>query len=273
MNTNKLKRIAIIAAIVAGLSLLIAGIIAVASGMFESIASGPYHIVQKDRVRSGNINEKKTIPLAGVHNITVKTVSDDITVREVSGDKITVWMHGTSNRTDSTPQLEVDQRGDTAEIRVERPRIDVNWGGWSRGKIVLEVGIPKQYAGKLSVEEVSSDIRLESHGYSELALKTVSGDVQSDGALAVTGSVDAHSVSGDVALSFSTMPSSIVVKTVSGDVHLAVPSNAQYTLETHSVSGDVTSDSQPGGTLGGGKGTIRVNSVSGHIGVTRLGGS
>ena len=183
-------------------------------------------------------------------------------------------MHGTSNRGDSRLRLLVSQQGDIAEIRVEKQRVSFRWSmGWQQHNgVSLEIGIPKQFAGKLSVEGVSSDITLQNHTYSDLALKTISGDIETDGALAITGGADAHTVSGDVALSFSTMPNSIAVKTVSGDVHLAVPANAQYSLETHSVSGDVTSDSPATNSQPGSKGTIKANTVSGDIRITRSGG-
>jgi len=261
MNGKKVSRIAAITAIIAVVSLLIAGLIGISSGVFRGIPG---------KVKAFSVSG--ALPLEGTRNITIMTTNGYITIRETSGDEITASLHGTLNSLEERPRLEVRRQGDTAEIRFERNQRYLQIGR-QPNNAVLEVGIPNKYAGKLSVEGVSSDISLQNHAYSELALKTVSGDIESDGALAVIGSVDAHSISGDVALSFSKMPGSIAVKTVSGDVHLAVPSNAQYTLETHSVSGDVTSDSsatnlQPGGS----KGIITANTVSGNIGISRNGG-
>jgi len=66
MNRNKLTRIATITAIIAGVSLLIAGVIGIASGMFESIAAGTFHIGQNGGADNANIDEKKCILAEGL---------------------------------------------------------------------------------------------------------------------------------------------------------------------------------------------------------------
>jgi len=293
MNRNTLTRIATITAIIAGVSLLIAGVIGVASGAFRAMATGAFGVA---------VNERKSLPITSINRIAINAVSENITIREVSGDDIAVRFHGSvsSASPDDRPHLKVNQQGDTAEIRIERKQHVVF--GWTRNDAMLEVGIPKQYAGKLTAEGVSADITVGSHHYAEVALKTISGDILAQdlttertnissvsGDVVVkelTGDVDANSTSGDVALAFAKMPGSIAVKTISGDIRLGMPPNAEFTLDAHSTSGDVTCDfpitltnshadgeeHSLVGTVGSGKGTVTARTVSGDIGITRNGG-
>lgn len=280
MISNTQKRFTTITAIVAVVSLLIAVIIGIATGAFRNMATrGGLRINEPDRAFDVAVDERKSLPLTNINRIVIKVVSENITIRETSGNDITAWFHGSvsSALPGDMPRLEVSQQGDTAEIRIERKQHTPF--GWTSNDTVLEVGIPKQYTGKLSVKGVSADITVGSHDYTELALKTVSGNIEAD---AVTGDVDAHSVSGGVALTFTKMPGSIAVETVSGDIRLGMPANTGFKLDAHSVSGSVTCDfpitltnSQGGGghnlagTVGSGKGAVTARTVSGKIGITR----
>lgn len=299
---STLMRFVIVTAIVAVVALAIAGVIGVASGAFRAMATGAFRFNEAGRAGNVAVDERKSLPGTSINHIAINAVSENTTIREVAGDDITARFHGSisSASPDDRPHLQVKQQGDTAEIRIERHR-HVAFG-WMHNEAVLEVGIPKQYAGKLTAEGVSSDITLGSHHYAEVALKTISGDILAQDLTtertsissvsgdvvvkALTGDVDANSTSGDVALAFAKMPGSIAVKTISGDIRIGMPPNAGFTLDAHSTSGDVTCDfpitlTDPhtdggehglAGTVGSGKGAVTARAVSGDIGITRNGG-
>ena len=274
MNTNTLTRIATITAIIAGVSLLIAGVIGAASGAFRAIAAGGFRFNEAVRAGCVAVDERKSLPIAGINHIVVNAVSENITIREGSGESVMAWFHGNVSSADR-PHLQVNQRGDTAEIRIERPHHIHMAFGSMYNDAVLEVGIPQQYVGDLSAESVSADVTLGSHDYAELALTTTSGDIEAGamkaGSLtlrttsgdvrvrglateraeiysvsgdihvtAFTGDVEAHSISGGVARSPTKTPGSIAVETVSGDIRLGMPPSAEFTLDAHSTSGGVT---------------------------------
>lgn len=303
-----LKQVVIVMAIIAVFILAIAGGIKMAKGALRAMARCAIQSVEAGRAGTVAVDERKSIPIKSINRIAINAVSENITIREASGDNITAWFHGniSSASPDDRPHLKVDQQGDTAEIRIERrikEQMHVNLG-LTQNNAVLEVSIPKQYAGKLSAESVSADITLESHGYRKLALTTVSGDIEADAVKAgkltlytTSGDVriqrlaieraEIHSVSGDVAITgdvdaYSTS-GSIDIETVSGDVRLGMSPNAKFTLDARSTSGNVTCDfpitltssnTDVGehnliGTVGSGKGAVTARTVSGDIEITR----
>jgi hypothetical protein len=288
MKRYTLTRIAIITAIIACVSLSIAGVIGAKSGVFRTtnfaIRMNPGIFLD---VRQSTFDETQIVqPADQIHNITVKTVSENITVREVSGESIKARFHGTAGTSDDVdaPHLKMQQRGDAVEFIVERSRNGAI--GPVYDNAALDVSIPRRYAGNLSVESVSADITLGGHSYKGLALKTVCGNIKTDARVAVSGDTDAHTVSGDISLSFAQKPGSISAKATSGNIGLAVPSETQFTLDAHTVSGEVSCDfpiklvnSKSGdhehaldGAVGNGRNTIMAHTVSGDIRITRATG-
>jgi len=284
---STLTRFAIVTAMIAVVTLAIAGIIGVSTGAFRAMATGAFRFNEAGRASGVAVDERKSLPIAGINHITVKSVSENITIREGSGESVTAWLHGNVSPTspDDRPHLQVNQRGDTAEIRIERHQLHqhvafrVMYFGGMHNDAVLEVGIPKQYAGKLTAEGVSSDITLASHHYTEVVLTTISGDIETDAVKA--GNLTLHTISGDV--NAHSTSDRIAVETVSGDIRLGMPPNTEFALDAHSTSGDVTCDfpitltsshADGGehslvGTVRSGKGAITARTVSGDIGITR----
>jgi DUF4097 and DUF4098 domain-containing protein YvlB len=122
------------------------------------------------------------------------------------------------------------------------------------GDIVLDRG-----AGDVEAASVSGDVRLDLDPGKDVRMHSTSGDLNFRGALAENASVEAE--------------------TVSGDVVLHSRSRAGYEFEAASFSGDIgncfgkqaeaTSRHGPGsrlnGTVGDGKGRLRVKTMSGDI--------
>ncbi|MEP7244117.1 MAG: DUF4097 family beta strand repeat-containing protein, partial [Gammaproteobacteria bacterium] len=106
---------------------------------------------------------------------------------------------------------------------------------------------------------VSGDLRLELAPAHSIRMRTTSGDLAFRGTLAASASLDAE--------------------TISGDARLNARSDAGYEYEASSFSGDLencfgqntesTSRRGPGsrltGATGGGKGRVRVKSMSGDV--------
>jgi len=309
MQKNMRVRVVVITAIIAVASLGIATIIGFAAGGFRPARFGGF---------GAAVDERKSVSLAGIDLVSVTSVSEDVRVLEATGDSVEAWLHGTASAADpaSVPRLAAEAKGGTIDIRLERKTRWVTGFNWS--DLVLEVSIPKGYAGKLSVEGVSADIEISDHAYAGVSLASTSGDIRvgavgaadfsmhtTSGNLraaslaaercelssvsgdievkSLSGGVNAHTTSGEVALTLAEAFPRAEVGSTSGDVTLRLPADAQFSLEARSTSGNVTcafpitiADSRSGGgrnalsgTVGGGKGSVSVRTVSGDIRVAK----
>ena len=267
MHTSTLTRVVVITAIIAGAALGIAAIIGLATGTF--MTGGLRGVGGLD------VDERKSVPASGAALISIETVSERIRIQDGTGDAVEAWFHGTvhASNPDAVPLLSVDRTGSTIDIGLARKR---PWNlGWHWGPLVLEVSVPKGYAGRLSVKGVSADIDLADHAYEGLALSTVSGDLKvgavkagdfaahtTSGELrasavtaerlelssvsggievkSMTGNVRAHTTSGEVTLAFEAAPPEIEIGSTSGEVTLRFPADAGFRLDARSTSGDVT---------------------------------
>jgi DUF4097 and DUF4098 domain-containing protein YvlB len=282
MDSNKLKRAAIISTIIAIVSFLIVVMIGAASGTLQSMIAGTYHFIERGGADVVTIDEKKSMQMIGIQSIAIGTVSEDIIIHESSDKSIKAWFHGKASSVSSKdrPRLEINQNGALLEINTKwHSHIMFN----RICDVVLEISVPKRYIGKLSINGVSSDITLESHDYKELSLTTVSGNIKASDVRAIAGDLDIHSTSGDVALNFTKTPSNITVETVSGNVNIKIPADSEFILNSDSISGDITSDfpitltksdadgieQKLIGTIGSDKNIIRAHTVSGDINIAR----
>jgi hypothetical protein len=167
--------------------------------------------------------------------------------------------------------------------------------------LTLEVKLPASFKGKLqfkttsgdlslkgatlqglSVEGVSSDLKLESVALHEAKIQTTSGDVDLEGRV---DRLQAETVSGDVQVEFDPAQAKALerleIETTSGDVTAYISENLDARIQVSSVSGEITTDIQPliaaGFTekpsaeaqLGAGRGEVRFKTVSGDISILR----
>jgi hypothetical protein len=261
-----MKRVVIITAIIAVVSIVIAGIIGLATGSFSISRT----------LREGGIavDERGSIAAGGIDLIEIHSVSENIRLIEGEGDGIDAWLHGTIHVSspELTPRLVVDARGSIAEVRIERKR---KWAiGFDWSDLVLEVSLPKGYAGRLSAESVSGDLEAADHAYAgltlattsgdarlgsmkakEIVLRTISGDLQAKGAAAgrvvistVSGDVNlgglagdarVRTTSGDMRLAFASVAGAVDIASTSGEVMLLLPADAGFSLEARSTSGEI----------------------------------
>ena len=146
----------------------------------------------------------------------------------------------------------------------------------------------KSVSGEITLDGITGDIDastvsgdLEAQGVDGgIRFKTLSGDLTVADAL--LGQLDAKTVSGRVTADFELAPAgSLQAATVSGDVALRVPGGTGARIDLRSASGrvdtafeDLITTRNPGpasvtGTLGAADGTLSVNTVSGSVALLR----
>ena len=258
MNTKRpLTRVVLITAAVTVAALGIALLIGLSAGGFRWDTFGG---------AGTPVDEKKSVSLDGVTSLTIEGVSDDVTLADAAGTTLDAWLHGNaSGAAANEPRLAVERNGAAVTVRVDRPRIVIVGFNWSN--VRLDIGLPKGYAGDLSVRTVSGTIQLGDHRYAALTLNTTSGDEK-------IGTVTAASLH----VGFTAVPSRVDAGNTSGGVTLRFPADAQFMLDARSTSGGVTCDfpitiaQGPGsgrrslsGTVGTGTARVTVRTTSGDI--------
>jgi len=311
MKKGTLRKMVLITAAIAVAALGIAALIGLATSGFRFAQFG----------RSGGgttVDEKASVPVSGVEMLAVNAVSENVRILEGSGSGIEAWFHGTvgTSAADAIPHMITETKGSTAQIRVERRQTLQIGFAWS--DLVLEIRVPAGYGGKISVGSVSGDIEIAGHAYTGIALASTSGGIRA-GAMrasdvtisstsgdvaaesldaqrselstvsgsieikALTGDASAHTVSGDVKLTFAAAPSLLDASSTSGALSVTLPANAGFRLDARSTSGDVrcafpvtVSENRSGGgqhslagTVGSGAGAVSLRTVSGDIRVGR----
>ena len=265
-RSKVLTRVVLITTAVTVAALGIAALIGLATGGFRTGQFGG---------RGYTVDERKTLPLAGIDTIVIDGVSEDVRIVDGTGDSLEAWLHGTVGAGSATtlPRLITERSGSTLTVRVDRDR-QIGFGYfWSN--VVLDVGVPKGYAQKISVKTVSGDVKVADHTYAGLALSTTSGDAEvgavgaqefsmhtTSGTMkaasvsadrsdfsstsgdvrvqSLTGDATLHTTSGDMTVAFAASPSRVDASSTSGQVTLRMPSNAQFVLDAHSTSGDIS---------------------------------
>jgi DUF4097 and DUF4098 domain-containing protein YvlB len=157
-------------------------------------------------MRSGleDDGEERTQEFAGKHDLSVKTVSGDVSVSGVAVERVAVSYSGGMVKLRSR-EAGVQVRSVSGDVKGTMPR-----------------------AGMLEAETVSGDIEVEEAG-DRFVLRSVSGDVTVQGA---QGEANVSSVSGDIEL--AGFRGLLAAETKSGDIDLAA---------TGAVSGRVASKS------------------------------
>lgn len=184
--------------------------------------------------------------------VTVESVSADVQVAGVGGSRLTVdSVSGDIQVSGSRPD---EARFDTVSgnLDLELASSDTSVDTVS-GDIVLKGGL----RGTVRLDSVSGNATLTAGVVDEVNLSTVSGDGRLQAALAPSGNISADSVSGQLTL--------------------ALPADTSARLQLESFSGSISSPvgkvvtekygpgSHLDARLGGGSGSIRLESFSGDI--------
>ncbi len=141
----------------------------------------------------------------------------------------------------------------------------------------LEIQIPKRLAQHLtsfSCDAVSSNIRLNDIGVSEVSSETVSGSLS--GTLSGVDAFDFATVSGDVDVKLSACPSTLDFSSVSGCCKLYLPKKSNVTVSFDTISGDFKSDfktcceDDDEYIIGSGKADFSIDTTSGDMILKKL---
>jgi len=183
---NTLKKIVLITAVVAVVSLGAAAILFFTTSMNRAW-----------ELRGGiTVDERETFEPAGITEINVRTSSTDVFIGNAEGSSIEVHLHGTvhTSRSEAIPTLTAEQTGDLLEITAEREngKHFVFFGFYS-DDLVLEIGVPKQYRNRLVVRTSSGDVDIIDQNLSDLSVDTSSGDMQLRSIQAATVSMESSS--------------------------------------------------------------------------------
>jgi hypothetical protein len=194
-----------------------------------------------------DVNDRAELDMAGVNSMVISAVSDDVTLQSGSG-KAVAELKGQCRSTTAPVRLDTRRDGGTVYIEVKYPA----W--FNNSSTNLTVTIPADYAGSLSITTVSGAIRCEgmpfklgsvelhsvsgdigfgTAAYSRMKAGTISGDVSISGIAAETA---VNSISGEVDLDYAEAAATTVVN-VSGGVSAAIPDAAAFSVDFGTVSG------------------------------------
>ena len=110
-------------------------------------------------------------------------------------------------------------------------------GFFAFGGASVELYLPHDLRPDLHAETMSGDFRAGGTlGFGSARVKTVSGDIEWNGAAA--DKLELRTTSGDISLYKASVPEGITVDTTSGDVSVK-DCEAKYTLFVHTTSGDM----------------------------------
>ncbi len=137
----------------------------------------------------------------------------------------------------------------------------------------LVINVPETFnLGKVEIDVASTDVFINDLTIEELIVKTVSGEVYIKSFVDI---LDVDTVSGDVDLFCSVLPSFLEMDTVSGDGFFYFPDNSAFKMEFDTISGDFSTNfevtkSEDYYIFGHGTNIFTFDSVSGDLSINRL---
>jgi len=217
---------------------------------------------------------ERIVTVSGNPFVNIRTISGDITIigTDESGVlKIVAEVHGK----DVSPLIE--SSGNKVEINESRDK--PGFFGSTSGHINFEVYVPQQTT--VSGKSISGNIEIKKLD-GNVDMKTVSGDLQLE--TTRTGDIELKTVSGDIRCTIrGEFTSFLTLSNVSGDIEVFFPAGASARLGTSSLSGRIRCDlaledredrkgygsTTLSGILGGGKGRIKISTISGNIDILK----
>lgn len=240
-----------------------------------------YSDAERYTAGGGKINEN-------VEKIDLSWIDGKVEFAHHDGDGIVISEAAGKLETDQMLHWLVD--GDTLYIKYAA-------SGFKTGKNLnkaLSVSLPKDIEiTDVTLNVVSSDVRLDELTAERISIQTVSGDLEGAFKQAdkltvntVSGTVSAaaeqvedvsvSTVSGNAAFRFETAPKKIDIDSVSGNATIYLPENAGFHAQMDSVSGDVSGSlpmelkDKETYVSGDEACSIRINTVSGDVKMEKL---
>lgn len=288
---HTLKKIVLITAAVAVVSLAIAAILFFTTSM--------------NRAWEPNggitVDEQESFSPEGINEINVQTSSIDVSIGKAEASSIEMFLHGTvhSSRSQAIPKLTIELSGDTLEITTEWKNGQHFVLGFYSDDVVLEIRVPEQYRNRLVVRTSSGDVDIIDQNLSELSVDTSSGDIQLRSIQAATislesssgdqaaegiqaenselistsgdvrvedlqGGAKVKSSSGEITIRYFEFNADMEVRSSSGDVKLYLTEAAQFRLQAKASSGDIRCEFPV--SLAGAGGEMSRSKVVGMVG-------
>ena len=262
----------------------------------------------------GNIDEIKEFEANSISNISINTVSSDVNVILSKDDKIKVHFHGTTSELSRAPKLETSLNGDKLDISIKYPKQIMSLVNFSLNT-KLDVYIPESYKESASIETVSGEVSIDKLQMDNFKTHTTSGDVSINSIVAnvtdfnsvsgsthikelfakssdfettsgdikieaITGDLEADSVSGTITASYKEFNNEVEAETVSGDVRLSLPKDSEFKVDFSTTSGELNNDfplvvtgkiekRNVKGTVGSGQKTIKIETTSGDASIDK----
>ncbi len=196
-------------------------------------------IVVKMPKKSHNSGESDlTLTVPSGARVELETVSADVSAQDLRGPVKVNTVSGTALLQLSSP-----------DVSVQSVSGDITLRGPSRMTFAKSVSGDMHLAGmqgKLVVETVSGNLQLDGGRFSDVHLKSVSGDMRLDVTLAQTAQIIGDTLSGDITLDVpSDVSGTALLKSFSGDT------SCDATLTTASASASASASAASGGISAG----------------------
>jgi hypothetical protein len=191
-----------------------------------------------------------TLPIRA--NLELDAVSANIDVQGSAAPQMEVnSVSGDVQVLASSPgKLSVDTVSGNVMLKLTSSQVSVN-------SVSGDLTLLGHLKGRVELETVSGDVKLDTPVLSQLMFNTVSGDGSFKTRLAADGKIEMESVSGKLGLTLPNDSSArIEIETFSGDISSAV---GKVEEEEYGSSESLNA------SIGGGKGQINLNSMSGDI--------
>ncbi|MEN8698279.1 DUF4097 domain-containing protein [Bacillus infantis] len=206
---------------------------------------------------TADIKQSETIEAGSIQNISVKSASTDVVIREAGSEEdIKVALTGkVSKKLKDDYKLKVSEEDGTLNVDLEVKNM-FRMGVVIIRNVKIEVLLPKKEYEELAVEVLSGDIKAEDIQSKDAIFETKSGDVALKGM--ETGSqLEIQVASGDVRVEDSTAKE-LKFKAASGD--MTIDGAAAETADLYTASGDIE--------ISGLSGDITAKITSGDLSIT-----
>lgn len=205
----------------------------------------------------------------GARPLTVTNSNGTIRITRASGDEARVRASKTG-RDSAKVRIEVDESKDRVAVRVVHPKT-------LRGDTRVDFEIELPAGSELDARTANGDVAAEGLD-GTIAVASTNGTVRFSG---TPTRLMASSVNGRVSVDLGgVMAPSADLEAVNGRLELTLPTNVDTRVSARTVSGRIATDfdlpehrrtvgSTVDGTLGAGKGIVRLNTVNGPIEIRR----
>jgi len=226
---------------------------------------------------SFDVNDEKTLQIAGIKDVRVNTSSTSIHVIPYDGKELKTSLNGgvISSGPYIKPKLEAYTSGETLYINVGN-KTNIVFGFFS-SSLKLDVYIPNSYTNNLKLNSSSGSINVMDLKLSKLECTSSSGSTKienisadtfiqhsSSGSLTAnnlttkssqissssgskrlfgfTGDLKSTSSSGSTKIEYTTFDNNIDISASSGSVEITLPEASQFYLDASASSGSIKSD-------------------------------